>query len=953
VTRALALGLLLLLAFPAYAAAADPPTEPVLMIEAGVHTAVVRRIAVDAAGHYLVSASDDKSARIWDLKSGRLVRVLRPPVGARAGGEGKIFSVAIAPDGSSIAIGGVLGYDWDKKYAIYVFDRASGQMVRRIAGLPATVLHLAWSPDGRWIAAALNRGGVRLFRAQDGSEAGTDTAYGERVFNADFDRSDRLATTSLDGFVRLYRVTATGLTLIHKQPTTGGRPGAARFSPDGTKLAVGYADAGRVDVLAADTLAALYSTPEVKNATFAAVAWSADGRVLYAGGNHRNGTTRLVRAWADGGKGAFNDLPAGTNTITDLVALRTGGVAYGAFDPKIGAFDAAGTAIFEKAAVDADLRSTRAFRVSHDGVIVQFAFESGKAPATFDLAGREILAGRAPEGKLAPAVTSAPGLEIKDWATLTPALNGQPIKLGTLERSRAVAIAPDHQSFVLGTDNRLARYDRQGKEMWRLPIPTIAWAVNVSGDGRVALAAYADGTIRWYRLADGKELLALFPHIDRKRWVLWSPSGYYDAAAGAEDLIGWHVNRAKDQAADFYPGSRFRSTFYRPDVVAKVLEAQDETAGLTAANTRAGRKTETVEITRSLPPVIEIVTPADGAAVSTPDLKVAFRVRASGDAPVTGVRARVNGQAVTPRAGATAGETREVLIAMPPQDSEILLFAENKHGVSAPATLQVKWKGAGGAAKADEFVGKPKLYVLAVGVSAYGDKELALRYAAKDAQDFARAMLAQKGALYRDVVAKVLTDAQATRDEVVDGLDWLQREVTAKDVGMLFLAGHGVTDQNGIYYYLPVNADLEKLKRTGVPYSDIKNTMASLAGKALFFVDTCHAGNVMGGRRAAQPDITAVVNELASAENGAVVFASSTGRQYSLERPDWNNGAFTKALVERLTGKADQRGTGRITHKMLDYYVAERVKELTGGKQSPVSQSPEGVPDFPIALVVR
>jgi len=38
---------------------------------------------------------------------------------------------------------------------------------------------------------------------------------------------------------------------------------------------------------------------------------------------------------------------------------------------------------------------------------------------------------------------------------------------------------------------------------------------------------------------------------------------------------------------------------------------------------------------------------------------------------------------------------------------------------------------------------------------------------------------------------------------------------------------------------------------------------------------------------------------------------------------------------------------------MLDYYVAERVKELTGGKQSPVSQSPEGVPDFPVALVVR
>lgn len=66
--------------------------------------------------------------------------------------------------------------------------------------------------------------------------------------------------------------------------------------------------------------------------------------------------------------------------------------------------------------------------------------------------------------------------------------------------------------------------------------------------------------------------------------------------------------------------------------------------------------------------------------------------------------------------------------------------------------------------------------------------------------------------------------------------------------------------------------------RTGVPFSDIKTTVASIAGKALFFVDTCHSGNVMGARRAVT-DINAVVNELSSAENGAVVFASSTGRQ--------------------------------------------------------------------------
>jgi uncharacterized caspase-like protein len=93
-----------------------------------------------------------------------------------------------------------------------------------------------------------------------------------------------------------------------------------------------------------------------------------------------------------------------------------------------------------------------------------------------------------------------------------------------------------------------------------------------------------------------------------------------------------------------------------------------------------------------------------------------------------------------------------------------------------------------------------------------------------------------------------------------------------------------------------------------------------------------------------------VVNELASAENGAVVFASSTGKQYSLEDDAWGNGAFTKALVEGLSGKADYSGKGTISINMLDLYLSERVKQLTGGKQTPTTTKPNTVPDFPIAL---
>ena len=250
---------------------------------------------------------------------------------------------------------------------------------------------------------------------------------------------------------------------------------------------------------------------------------------------------------------------------------------------------------------------------------------------------------------------------------------------------------------------------------------------------------------------------------------------------------------------------------------------------------------------------------------------------------------------------------------------------------------------------------KPKLYVLAVGVSKYADPDLNLGFAAKDARDFAAVLQQQQGKLYSEVKVRLLADEKATKDDVLDGLEWLKREVTARDVGMLLLAGHGKNDNTNNYYFLPHNADLKRLLRTGVAQNDIKIALNSLAGKAIFFVDTCHSGNVLGTAktRGVTTDINAFVNELASAENGVVVFTASTSRQVSLEKADWGNGAFTKAVVEGLSGKAEYKKTGRVTHKGLDLYVTERVKELTDGQQSPVSISPNGVTDFPIAAVER
>jgi len=933
--------------------AAEPLQEPILRIETGMHTARIEKVGIDAEDRYLVTGSRDKTVRVWEPATGRLIRTIRPPIGP--GDEGIIHAVAISPDGKTIACGGETGMEGGRSFNIYLFDRESGRLTKRIPGLPSYILHLTYSKDGRFLAATLLRGGLRIYQTSDYTLVAADGAYGDRSNSTDFDSHGRLVTVSYDGYVRLY---GKNFELIHKKiPQSGKRPSSVSFSPDGSMVAMSFVDSMKVDVLSGKDLTYLYSPDAtgIWSGVILSVAWSTDGKFLYAGKGLA--PPIFIRKWADSGKGKYTDISAAKFSYIHILPVNKGGIAFAAADPAFGIIDAHDQRTLFKSSSNADHRwNLDSFLTSDDGLQVGFSYEpGGKDPAHFSIRDRSLVSGPGAffAKVLSRPITSGFDLRINKWnITPSPELNGVPLKLMPNEMSRSLAIAPGGKTFLLGTEWWLRLYGREGQEKWRIPTRVISLCTNVSGNGKIALAALGDGTIRWYCLEDGKELLALFPHKDKKRWVLWTPSGYFDASPGAEDLIGWHVNNGQDQAADFFPASKFRSTYYRPDVIAKVLETLDEKEGIRLANEESGRKQE-ASIQQMLPPMVSILSPRDGAEVSTTEVAVRFSIRTPSGEPVTGIKALVGGRPVSTQRAIQIvpkeEEIREIKVPIPEGESQISIVAENIFSASEPATVRVKWMGP---AQKQEFVIKPKLYVLAVGISKYEDKNLALGFAAKDASDFAGAIQKQKGELYRDVVIRLLANEKATKDEILDGLDWIQKETTSKDVAIVFLAGHGVNDPGGLYYFLPVNVNTEKLKRTGMAFSDIKNTVASLAGKTIVFLDTCHSGNIMGKRRGAL-DTTGIVQELTSAENGAVVFASSTGNQYSVEDPAWGNGAFTKALVEGISGKADYTGKGRITVNMLDLYISERVKELTKGQQTPTTTKPQTIPDFPIAVSKR
>jgi WD40 repeat protein len=710
---------------------------PILRIEAGMHTAPILKLSSDAAGRFALTASDDKTARLWEIPSGRPLRILRPPIGE--GNKGKIGACALIPDGSLAAVGGSSGAGLNENH-IDLFDPVSGRLLRRLEEMPF-ILDLAFSHDGRYLAAALGlKSGLRVFDSSTGREIGRDENYPYSCMSVDWAQDGRLLTVSGDPTLRIYKE---GMALV-PQLRSGSRstavfwkpvleadagqdgliPIRARFSPDGRRIAVGFDDYTSVSVYDGHNLSHLFK-PDLTGLPggkgwggLYSLTWSVDSSTLAAGGRWQDGNNRYpIRRWDQSGKGRAQDIPATSKGLNDLRCLPDGSILFGSEDPVFGLLSPSGKLNVLGRSPIADFRDAgqndnsvgknvlEVFRLSDDALDVGFGFEYGGKPrARFSLRNRtlELLEnGNWPAGLSLPKLT---GIAVTSWQeSHFAALDGRQLDLGQ-EYSHCLAIALDASYFILGTQSAIYCFNPQGRQRWKQLSFGGTWAVNLSADGKLAVAAFGDGTIRWFRAQDGRELLTLFPHADRKRWVLWTPEGYYDCSPGAEDLIGWQVNRERGQAADFFPATRFRAVYYRPDVIQRVLKTRDVAEALRQANAALGCPTGKPEDIRTVieqisPPVVELTTGGVLATTTVPraarSVPVQYRVRQTGQEPPTKVSMHFNGRPVDldaplPRAGQDAS----IDVPVPEgAEGEISILAEHKFGVSEAASLRVKREG--------------------------------------------------------------------------------------------------------------------------------------------------------------------------------------------------------------------------------------------------------------------
>ncbi|MBK7061267.1 MAG: caspase family protein [Rubrivivax sp.] len=961
-----------------------------LRVEAGEHQATVRRIAVSADGALVATASDDKTARLWRAADRRLLATLRVPIGD--GDQGRLYGVTFSPDGRQLAVAGTNG-DPATPHRIDVFDAGNARHLRTLQLDAGHVVRLLWTRDGRHLAACLSgRDGLRIMTADSGQ-----TVYSEAFAAPCFGLAElpdgSLLASGFDGQIRQLRSQGGRWQAVASLRTEIADPQAIAVAPDGLHFAVGYRsrlpsgdiaidvfDAGKL------TLARRFSFGGLRGGSLGSVAWSGDGRTLAASGRAgADGQIVLKRiTWPQGS--VASDIVA-TNTVQDMVpygvdwfALASSNGSW-ALIPAAGAVSTLGGSVI-------DIRGADSLRADETLRALSFGAGGTQGALRFELPRRLLASGQGSGLDSARRVSFS--LRVTQWENqFQPQIAGRAVTMEPLELSRAYALLPDSAGVMLGTSRTLRRVDSHGKPIWSQRVAGEVMSVTTSRDGRLVLSAQADGTLRWFRASDGLLLLSLFVSVDQ-RWVLWTEQGYYDASVGAESLLGWHVNRSDGVGVDFFSIGRFRDKYLRPDVIDQVLATLDPQRALVAADAKRSVRVQAEVVApvmapvtgpvippvqapvladphrQLLPPVVSVLTERSVSSASK-TLQLRFAIRASEPRAQT-MLVRVNGRPVDLTELVMPlrqdGEANGSLtVVMPEGQAEVALLAQAGSLFSDPVFVSWNWRPPAPPppvattappkpAPAIAAGPAPRLFLVAVGVSDYARKAYALDLAAKDASDFAAVMAAQGGRLYASVESRLLTDRRATRAAVLDALAWLQASAGPRDTAMLFIAGHGVNDDNGQYFFMGHDADVDRLAATAISESQLRGSLAAIKGKALLFADTCHAGNVIGSGAAVSQELGRLSNTLTSAENGVIVFSASTGRQESIEKKNWGNGAFTKALIEGLRGAADFRKEGVVTHQGLSYFLGQEVRKLTGNLQTPVTAVPVGVVDYPMVALV-
>lgn len=228
-------------------------------------------------------------------------------------------------------------------------------------------------------------------------------------------------------------------------------------------------------------------------------------------------------------------------------------------------------------------------------------------------------------------------------------------------------------------------------------------------------------------------------------------------------------------------------------------------------------------------------------------------------------------------------------------------------------------------------------YALLIGVDASSVPKWALPPVKHDVDALAAVLLDPQRCAYLPAHVKVITGTAATRQNILEGLDWLQGQVAGAGpnaTAVIFYSGHGWCDTGMIppsYYLVPYDVREDRLRASALRGEDFAEAVAAVRPRRLLvLLDCCHAGGLDVKDLALPPAGYTVASlppdlllgpdagmaqgvgekglEQLQVGTGRAVLSSCRNAQSSYIRSDGTLSIFTYHLIEALTGHAQPQG---------------------------------------------
>jgi WD40 repeat protein len=545
------------------------------------HRSTVNVMAVTPDGQRVVSASWDRTLKVWDLASGRIIATLE-------GHNRTVTAVAVTPDGHR-----AVSASWDK--TLKVWDITSGRAVATLEGHADLVSAVALTPDGRHaVSASLDKtlkvwdlGSGRALATLEGhSDAVWTVALtpdGQRAISASWDKT--LKVWDLDSGRILRTLEGHADTVSAAAITPDGRR-AVSASWDKTLKVWDLASGRAVATLAGHTglVSAVAVTPDGQRAVSASwdntlKVWDlTSGRAVATLEGHAD-FIRAVAITPDGRRA----VSASWDKTLKVWDIRNGRA--------LATLEGHADVVFS-VVVTPD--GQQAVSTSWDGALKVWDITSGGAPATRKGHAKVItFVAVTPDGQW--AISASRDKTLKVWEIAC----GRALATleGHADTVSAVAVTPDGKHAVSASwDKTLKAWDLgSGRAVLTLEgHAKLVSAVAVTPDGKHAVSASWDKTLKVWDLGSGRVVVTFEGHADAVWAAAVMPDGMRAVSVSWDKTLKvWDLMSGRTLATLEGNGAAVMAAAITPDGQRAVTASRDAT--LTVWDLTSGRTLATLK----------------------------------------------------------------------------------------------------------------------------------------------------------------------------------------------------------------------------------------------------------------------------------------------------------------------------------------------------------------------